>query len=67
MLKLFVAQTFHMVCDYTQVKVGASTWWFMGSSTYTAIYLQKVCALVKVTNLWKDKFPSSPGVNPELY
>ena len=39
----------------------------MGSSTYTAESLRKVCALLNVATLRKDKFHSSPGNHPELY
>ena len=39
----------------------------MGSSTYTAESLWKVCVLPKVTNLRKIKLPISPADHPELY
>ena len=38
----------------------------MGSSTSTAEALRKVYALLKVTNLWKQKLPSSPVNHIEL-
>ena len=57
----------HIGCDYTQVKKGDKTWWVMGFTTYNTECLRKVCALLKVTNLWKEKLPYSPGEHPELY
>ena len=40
--------------------------WVMGSYTYVKEYLSKVCALLKVTNLWKEKLPCSPSNHPEI-
>ena len=38
----------------------------MGSSTYTTETILKVCALLKVTTLRKDKIPISIFDHPEL-
>ena len=38
----------------------------MGSTTYIAECLRKVCALLKVATLQKEKFPCSPGDHPKL-
>ena len=46
--------------------MGATNGWFMISSTYTVETLRKVCVLLKVTNLRKEKFLSSPGDHPKL-
>ena len=65
-IKDFGGLKFHLVCNYTQVKVDATTWWVVGALTYNTEALHKVCALIKVTNLRKDKFLTSPGYHPEL-
>ena len=65
-IKYFGEPNLHLYCDYAQVNVGYANWWVMGYLTYTPEYLRKVCALLMVTNLWKEKFPSSPGYHPEL-
>ena len=39
----------------------------MVSYTYIKEFLSKVCALLKVTSLRKDKLPCSPSDHPELY
>ena len=39
----------------------------MGIYTYTSEYLRKVCAILKVATLRKEKFPIRPGDHPELY
>ena len=38
----------------------------MGSYTYIKECISKVCALLKVTSLRKEKFPCSPSDHPEL-
>ena len=38
----------------------------MGSSAYISECLRKVCVLLKVTTLRKDKLPCSPGDRPKL-
>ena len=38
----------------------------MVSSTYTTEAIRKVCTLLKVATLRKEKLPSSPGDHPEL-
>ena len=38
----------------------------MGPYTYMTVFLAKVCALLKVDTLQKDKLPCSPGDHPEL-
>ena len=65
-IKTLVPKKAHLGCDYSQVKKGATTWWFMGISTYTAESLRNVYALLKVETLRKDKLPISPGDHPEL-
>ena len=47
----------HIGCYYSQVKKGDKTRWVMGSTTYITECLRKVCAILKVTTLWKDKLP----------
>ena len=39
----------------------------MSSLTYTSGYLWKVCALLEVANMRKEKFTISPGEHPNLY
>ena len=63
----FCALKFHLGCDYPHVKVGASTWWVMGSSIYTSEALHKACMFLKATNLQNDKLPISTGDHHELY
>ena len=46
--------------------MGDTARWVMDSLTYTAEALRKVCALLKVTNLRRDKFPSSHGKYNQL-
>ena len=38
----------------------------MGSSAYTVEAFRKVFVLLKVMNLWKEKFMSSPVEHPKL-
>ena len=38
----------------------------MGSYTYIKEFLSKVCALLKVTSLRKEKLPCIPSDHPEL-
>ena len=66
-IKAFGLLEVHLVCDYAQVKKGATTWWVMGSTKYIAECLRKVCALLKFTTLRKEKLPCSPSDHPELY
>ena len=66
MINEFGALKFHLICDHGQVKVGATTHWVMGFSTYTTEDLQKVYAFLKVTNMLKEKFRDSPEYHPEL-
>ena len=47
----------HLGCKYAQFKKVDVTWWVMGSTTYIAEFLRKVCALIKVATLWKEKLP----------
>ena len=49
------------------MKKGTTTWLVMSRSTYTEEALRKICALLKVVTLRKDKLTSSPGDHPELY
>ena len=41
--------------------------WVMGSYNYIKECLSKVCALLKVTSLCKEKLPCSPSDHPKLY
>ena len=66
-IKAFGLPKFHLGCDYEQVKKGDTTWWVMCNSTYIMEYLWKVCALLKVTTLRKEKLTGSPGDHPGLY
>ena len=52
-VKAFGPPKVHLGCDYAQVKKGDTTWWVTGRSTYIMECLRKVCALIKVTTLWK--------------
>ena len=47
--------------------MGATIWWVMGSSIYTAEWFRKFCVILKVTTLHKWKLPISPGDHPKLY
>ena len=38
----------------------------MGSYTYVKACLSKVCALLNVTTLWKEKLPCSPSDHPKI-
>ena len=66
-IKTFGPSKVHLGSDYSQVKKGATTQLVMGSSTYTEEALRKICALLKVVTLRKEKLTSSPGDHPELY
>ena len=57
----------HLGCKYAQFKKVDVTWWVMGSTTYITEFLRKVCALIKVATLWKEKLTCRPGDHPELY
>ena len=39
----------------------------MGSSAYIMELLRKVCVLIKLAHLWKDKLPCIPGDHTKLY
>ena len=41
--------------------MGATTFWFMGSLTYTDEVMREVCASIKITNLLREKLPISHG------
>ena len=47
--------------------MGATTRWVVGSLTFTVESLRKVLVLLKVANLRKEKFLSSPVDHPKLY
>ena len=66
-IKSFGPPVVHLGCDYTRVKKGDETCWVMGSYTYIAEFLSKVCALLKVATLRKDTLTCGPGDHPELY
>ena len=66
-IKAFVPPKVHLGCDYAQVNKGATTRWVMGISTYITECLRKVCTLLKVTTLQKDKLICSPGDHPKLH
>jgi len=65
-IKKFGPPVHHLGCDYSQVKRGSKVNWLMGSITYIKECLSKVCALLKVTSLRKEKLPCSPSDHPEL-
>ena len=66
-IKAFEAQKVHLGCEYSQFKKGANIRWVIGSLNYTKEALNKVCALLRVTSLQKEKFPRSPSDHPKLY
>ena len=66
-VKSFGPPKFHIGCDCIQFRKGATTPWFMGSSTYITECLRKVCALQNISTLRKEKLSCSPGDHPELY
>ena len=66
-IKSFGPSVFHLGRDYALVKKGDVSCWVMGSTTYIAEFLRKVCALLKVATLRKEKLPCSPGDHPKLY
>ena len=66
-IKTFGPSKVHLGSDYSQAKKGTTTQLVMSRSTYTDEALRKICALLKVVTLRKDKLTSSPGDHPELY
>ena len=66
-IKAFGPPKVYLSFDYAQFKKSDKTRWVMGSTTYITERLRRVRALLKVTNLWKEKLPCSPGDHPELY
>ena len=56
-LKKYVPPLHHLGCVYTQVKKGSKMKLHMGSYTYVKEYLSKVCALINVMTLRKEKLP----------
>ena len=65
-IKKFGPTLHHLGCDYVQVKKGSKTKWVMGSYTYIKECLSKVCALLKVKSLRKEKLTCSTSDHPEL-
>ena len=65
-IKKFGPPLHHLGYDYTRVTKGSKTKWVMGSYTYIKECLSKVCALLKVTSLRKEKLPCSPRDHPKL-
>ena len=65
-IKSFGPSVVHLGCNYVQVKKGDVTWWVVGSTTYIAKCLRKVCALLKVATLRREKFPCRPSDHNEL-
>ena len=65
-IKSFGPPVVHLGCNYARDKKGDETLWVMASYTYITECLTKVCALLKVATLRKDKLPCSPGDHPEL-
>ena len=65
MINKFGPPLHHLGCDYEQVKKGYNVKWIMSSFTYIKECLSKVCALLNVTTLRKDKLPCSPSDHPE--
>ena len=66
MLKAYVAPKGNIYIDNNKFKVDYTTYWVKGSSTYTTEHFIKVCTLLMVTHLHKDKLPSSPRDHTEL-
>ena len=64
-IKKFVPPLHHLGCNYAQVKKGSKVKWIMGSFAYIKECLSKVCGLLTVTTLRKEKFPCSPSDHPE--
>ena len=56
-IKAFGSLKVHLGCDCAQFNNGATTQYVMGSTTYIMEFLRKVCALLKVTTLWKQNLP----------
>ena len=64
-IKKFGPPIHHLGCDYAQVRKGSKTKWVMGSYNYIKKCLSKVGALLKVTNLQKEKLSCSPSDHSE--
>ena len=64
-IKKYGPPVHHIGCDYTRVKKGSKVKWIMGSSTYIKECLSKVCALLEVTYLRREKLLCSPSDHPE--
>ena len=47
--------------------MGATNRQVMGSFTYNDEVMRKVCMLLKITNLQREKLPSINGDHPKLY
>ena len=53
-IKAFGFSKVHLVCEYAQVKTGATNWLVVASTTYITEYIRKDCALLKANTLRKD-------------
>ena len=65
-IKSFGTHVFHIGYNYVCVNKGDVTHWVMVSTTYIKEFLSKVCALLKVDTLWKEKLTCSPSEHPKL-
>ena len=65
-IEAFGTPVVHFECNCVRIKEVDETRWVMGSYTYITECLRNVCTLLKVSTLWKDKLPFSPGDHPEL-
>ena len=65
-IKDFGLPNVHIGCDCSQVKKGDTNKWVMGYSTYAVKALRKVCVLLNIVNLQKEKWPSSPSDHTRL-
>ena len=55
----------YLGCYYVQVKKCSKVKWHMGSFTYIKECLSKVCVLLNVMTVGKEKLPCSPSDHPE--